>query len=222
MCFSATVSFSAAAGLMITGSLGAYFTLRSNKRFIALNIVTFFYAIQQFSEGMIWLHSPFLSSSFWGRVFLFFAFFVYPWFYGISCYFLTRNKKLKKKILWISFFGFIFGAWAFSNVLWMPNLALAQCRYHIFYDVHLIGGYHLDNPIVGYLLIPIYVFFTSAPFFITDRRYLFIVGWITILTALICWFIYLNYFISVWCFYAAVIAFAIGVVTYLSRATKNY
>src|SRR3989338_4469958 len=148
MCFSAPVSFSASAALAAIGIAGTYFALHGNKRFFALNMMIFFYSIQQFAEGMIWIQSPILTPQFWGILFLFFAFFVYPWFAALGCYFLTRQTRLKKRILWIMGCGFIFGAWAFSNVLFMPNLSLAQCHLHIFYNVQLMGGYKISGPLM--------------------------------------------------------------------------
>lgn len=214
MCFSAVASFSSAGALTVVGVFGLYFAMHGNKRFFALNLITLFYAIQQFSEGMIWIHSPILTSQIWGEIFLFFAFFIYPWFAGVGCYFLTRQPRLKRRILWVIFAGIVFGLWAFSNVLLTPDLGLDQCRRHIYYDVHIMGGYSIDGLFMHYVLIPIYIFLTSAPFFITDKRNLYIVGLAIIVSSIICCFIYFDYFISVWCFYAAIITLCISALTY--------
>ena len=213
MCFSATVSFTAAAALAVSGVLGFYFAIKSNKRFLVLNMMAFFYALQQFSEGMIWIGSPILSPRAWGILFLTLAFFVYPWFSALSCYCITRRENLKKKIIWVMMAGFIFGIWALSNVLLTPNLGLDQCRLHIFYNVHIMGGYKINGPLMAFLIIPIYVLLTSIPFFICDKHYSSVMGWAIIVSALICWIIYFNYFISVWCFYAALISCCITVWT---------
>src|SRR3990167_6694401 len=219
MCFSAPVSFTATAALTLSGIIGTYFAIKNNKRFLILNMMAFFYALQQFSEGMIWIHSPFLTTRFWGMLFLFLAFFVYPWFAGLSAYMISRQAHVKKKILWMMIAGFIFGAWCFSNVLLTPDLGLDQCRLHIFYNVHIMGGFKINGPLMQFILIPIYVFLTSAPFFICDKHYSSIVGWAILISSLLCWFIYFEYFISVWCFYAAVISCCITLLSCRSRST---
>lgn len=210
-----------AATLTVSGIAGAYFSTRNNKRFLALNMMAFFYALQQFAEGMIWIHSPIFSAHLWGILFLFFALFVYPWYAGFSCYVISRQFIVKRKILWIMILGFLFGAWAFSNVIITPDLGLNQCRLHIFYDIQILGGYKIDGVFMHFLLIPLYVFFTSAPFFICDKHYASWVGWAILLSAIICWIIYIDYFISVWCFYAAFISCAITLATYLSGRIKK-
>ncbi|PIZ04004.1 MAG: hypothetical protein COY58_06560 [Gammaproteobacteria bacterium CG_4_10_14_0_8_um_filter_38_16] len=215
MCFSAPVSFTATAALSISGVAGSYFAIKKNKRFLVLNMMAFFYALQQFSEGMIWIGSPILSARFWGTLFLFFAFFVYPWFSGLSCYIISRQPHIKKKIAWIILAGLFFGTWCFSNVLLTPNLGLDLCRLHIFYNIHIMGGYHITGSVMKFILIPIYVFLTAAPFFICDKHYSSIIGWAIVLSSMVCWFVYFDYYISVWCFYAAIISCCITLMTFL-------
>lgn len=214
MCFSATVSFSAAAALTVTAVAGIYFSYHANKRFLALNSMVLMYALQQFSEGMIWIRAPFLTLRFWGVLFLFIAFFVYPWFVGLSCYVITRKKERKKILLYITALGFIFGVWALSRVLLTPNLELDQCRLHIFYHISIMTGYDATGLFMNTVLIPCYAFFTIAPFFICDQRYTSLLGWLIGVSAVICCVIYENYFISVWCFYAAVIAGGVSAFSY--------
>ncbi|OGT53786.1 MAG: hypothetical protein A3E84_02145 [Gammaproteobacteria bacterium RIFCSPHIGHO2_12_FULL_42_13] len=213
MCFSATASFSAAAVLSGCGALGLYFATRhANRRFLAFNFISFFYAIQQFSEGMIWLN---LSPMIFGKLFLFFAVFVYPWYTGLCCYFITRKKRLKTYILWITLFGFLFGAWVFHTVMAEPLFSVNQCRAHIFYDFRIMGKYPIDGYVMYLLLIPTYIFFTSLPCFISDRRYSSWLGGTIILSAIACLGFYSETFISVWCFYAAIISAAITLFTFI-------
>lgn len=209
MCFSATASFTASAALTINGFVGLYFAKKINRRFIPLHIMIFFYAIQQFSEGMIWLHVNWINPVVWGWIFLFFAFFVYAWYPAFACYFITNKKAKKKKIAWIVLGGLIYGSWAFANVLTAHDFSVTQCSAHISYNFNLIGGIKLNSPIVYAVIVPLYIMLTSAPFFISDRRYSSVFGGLIASSALICAVIYFNYFISVWCFYAAIIAIAI-------------
>ena len=208
MCFSAAASFTASGMLVVTGIVSTVFAIRSNPRFIPINLLSFFFAIQQFSEGMIWIGSPWFSPSIWGAIFLFFAFFVYPWFFGYSSYLLTRNPKRKKIILALVFAGVIFGACLYSTAVFVTGYyADARCCAHIYYYFPLVQQVTLN------ILAPIYVLLTSVPLFYCDHRGTSALAWLIIFTASICWVIYMKYFISVWCFYAAIITCGITVMT---------
>lgn len=212
MCFSATVSFTSSAFLAASGFIGTYFAARGNKRFLPLNMMSFFYVIQQFSEGMIWLRSPILTPNFWAMLFLFFAFFVYPWYQSFACYFMTKDEARKKKIFWIGCCAFVFGSILYANVLMTPDLGADLCRLHIGYDVFFMGKYSFENSFLFYLILPIYVFFTAMPFFLSDARYTQLLGWTVVVSAILCSFIYDDYFISVWCFYSTILS--VCIVTY--------
>lgn len=214
MCFSAAVSFTSSGLLAASGIIGTYFAVRGNKRFIPLNMMSFFYVIQQFSEGMIWVRSPILTPNNWAMLFLFFAFFVYPWYQSFACYFITKDESRQKKIFWIGCFAFVFGAMLYVNVLMTPDLGADLCRLHIFYDVLFLGKYSIVHSFLIYLITLIYVFFTSVPFFLSDMRYAKLLGWTVFVSAVLCWFIYYDYFISVWCFYSAIFALFVAVYSY--------
>lgn len=220
MCYSAPVSFTASAALVVVGFIGVFFALKGNRRFLALNLMAFFYAIQQFSEGMLWLGSPVFSPHVWGIVFLFFAFFVYPWYLAFGCYYISRKKPTKRAIAWVGILGLLYGAFLFGNVLMTPDLGLDQCRLHIFYNVQVFGYYHANSDLVNYVLIPIYVLLTCLPCFLSDRRYTSWIGWAILLSSVLCFTFYETYFISVWCFYAAVITIVISVVGFLDWQYK--
>ncbi len=214
MCFSAAVSFTSTALLAASGVVGTYFAARGNKRFLPLNMMSFFYVIQQFSEGMIWLRSPLLTPNLWAMIFLFFAFFVYPWYQSFACYFMTRDQERKKKIVRIGCCAFVFGVILYLNVLMTPDLGADLCRLHIFYDVLFMGKYSFENTFLIYSILPFYVFFTATPFFLSDARYAKLLGWAVIVSSILCWFIYYDYFISVWCFYSAILSFCIATYSY--------
>lgn len=220
MCFSAEASFTAAGALIVTGVAGTAFAVKRNRRFLLLNMVAFIFALQQFAEGMLWLGSPILFPRFWGVLFLFFAFFVYPWYLSLSCYFISRKKSIKRQLKWLTVLGILYGAFIFSSVLMTPDLGLEQCQLHIQYHVQLLGIYSLQSDLVNYVLIPMYVLLTCLPCFLSDRRYTNFLGLVILASALFCFWFYASYFVSVWCFYAAVITVATGLVGYFNWRLK--
>lgn len=222
MCFSATASFSTSAVLFVAGLTGALCAWRYDKRFVAFNVLLLFFSFQQFCEGMIWIESPFLSKTTWGFLFLFFAFFVYPWFLSLCVYCITQNKLARQKIKWLIYFGFIFGAILYCGNLQVPNLGVDQCTLHIQYHSYFFGQQYL-NPtaikIVDYLSIIPYIFFTSAAFFYSDIRHAFFYACAVIIATLVCVIFYAGYFISTWCFYATFIALVV-IISTTRRAIK--
>lgn len=222
MCFSASVSFVSSGLLAVTGAVGTVFSLRGNKRFLALNMMSFFYVIQQFSEGMIWVRSPVLTPNIWGMVFLFFAFFVYPWYQSFACFWITRDEKRKNIIRWLGYAALIFGVLLYLSVLMTPDLGVDQCRLHIFYDVLVFGQYPIESTFAAYLILSLYLLFTVAPFFISDARYTSIIGWVVFISAVFSWIVYTHYFISVWCFYSAIISLCIAYYSYFEWGRRKY
>jgi hypothetical protein len=163
---------------------------------------------------------PWLTPTTWGMFFLFFAFFVYPWFFSYSVYALTINPVAKRKILPLIYVGIFYGFILFGGQLNVPDLGLDQCLLHIHYNTYFFGQRYLSHDVtkaIDYLGIVIYIFLTSAAFFMSDIRYKSFYGALAAGTAIICLFVYLNYYVSVWCFYAAVLAIFVAASTHCKR-----
>lgn len=222
MCFSASVSFTSSAFLAVNGAVSTYFAIRGNRNFLALSMMPFFFMIQQFSEGMIWIRSCFLTPTIWALIFLFFAFFLYPAYQAFSCYWITRNGERRKKIMWVGLGALILGSFLYASVLLTPDFGTNLCQLHIFYNVFFLGKYSIYDTDLSYFLTSLYVFFTVTPFFISDARYTTVAGLIILLSALICWFVYQTYFVSTWCFYAAIISILISCYVYLEWNKKRW
>lgn len=174
---------------------------------------------------MNWIGSPFLTPKIWGGLFLFFAFFVYPWYFGLSCFFLTTDQTRRKWIKGVMLIGFIYGTLLFLGALFYGFQADAACCAHIQYYFGISKHFpHLDYYTAWSIIIPIYILLTGLPTFISDRRGTNLFGFLTIASAILCWIIYLEYFISVWCFYAAIIVLTITAITCLQwwRITRKF
>jgi hypothetical protein len=214
MCYSATASLTASVGLLLIGSIGSGFAIARNKKYLAINLLSFFYAIQQLMEGLIWLYpgSPWANT--WAHIFLFFAFFVYPWYMAFSVRFFSPKRK--KWLNRLTFIGLIYGAFLYYSVWQSPALLIKACQLHIDYQVQLIASPILQQQLTHYLFAPLYIALVALPFFICERRYSNAIGWLTVISAVLCLGIYTQYFISVWCFYAAMIGLGMSAFTYLS------
>ena len=87
----------------------------------------------------------------------------------------------------------------------------AACCKHIHYY------FPLAQTLTPKLFALIYILLTSLPCFISDRRGTSLLGWLIIISAAASWIIYVEYFVSVWCFYAAVITSGIAILTSTER-----
>lgn len=220
MCFSATVSFSAAAVLGVTGIVNTIVSWKKDHNFLPLSFLLFFFAIQQFSEGVMWSGPHTVPLHVWAYIFLFFAFFMYPWYVSFCVLKLTEDPMRKKRIKILMFVGMVFGALLYLGEWQLNHLTIARCAQHIQYYTAFLGESHLSETtvmFVGAVVIVLYVFFTSAAFFISDMKWRRVYGWIVILASILSFYVYTQYFVSVWCFYAIFFALFITIATRVGR-----
>lgn len=193
MCFSAKASFSAAAVL----ALMSFLMIARNKkgRFYFLTFVPLFFAIQQFCEGMVWLH----KDSVWKNYYLFFAFSFWPIYIPLSLYVADRQKGH----LFCLGVGF---ALALSFFFTIPQYQVIPSLFSI----------HYFNPHGLYWLEAfLYLLATIPPFFISTLKNLWVLGILGLVSAFLVTYIDRTIFISMWCFWAAL--FSAGLFFILRR-----
>ena len=200
MCFSATASISAGIILSVIG-VASIRKIQSPSQIMFASIPLVF-AIQQFTEGLVWLsllHPEFtLLNTVSTFVFLIFAQIIWPLWVPFSVLLIEKNEKRKKAL----------------KVLIVLGIALALYTTYCFvvYDVQseILGRhimYSVDYPhslsnIVGAL----YVLSTIIPPFLSSVKRMWILGIIILLTSLITTIFYEIYIVSVWCFFAALMS----------------
>lgn len=209
MCFSAPVSFAASAALVVSGAVGMRIAVRKDRTFIPINLLAFCFAIQQFLEGMIWSGPSWIAASTLAKGFLFFALFVYPWFLGTTCYFLTHNPKRQRVLAGFAGVGLLYGILVYGSVLMAPHFNVNLAGAHISYRYEVLGGDLVGSSLSWSFLVPLYVILTIVPLFICDRPYAWVVGLVVLATAILSAFVYTHYFVSVWCFFATIVSLVI-------------
>ncbi len=212
MCFSAQASFFAAALLFstFTGCL-----LKASKPSHGLlALVPFFFGVQQLAEGILWLllpkGSPSGTSTAIMYLFLIIAAFGWPLLIPLAGRSLETDPQ-RKKLLTV----FITLA-----LLWMVAGGYQLFAYGAtvtIADSHLL--YTLYSP---YLLtvIPTFYYCTAIilPFFLASNRLFNFLGILTALSCLAAYLFWYLHFISVWCFFAALISIGTyGVVFSLAK-----
>ena len=198
MCFSASASFIASAAL--TGGSALAFKSVKFKRQNILALIVLLFAIQQASEGILWLtlEDP-VKYAMLGKlatgVFFFFANVVWPFIIPFAAY-LLEERPVRKRIISI----------------FVAVGAALSC--YLFYHTYLTQGFSSSLSTCGHIeyLAPVpyfriveYVYASTMilPFvFLSDIRLVFY-GFLIALTFIAAMIWYSATFVSVWCFFAA-------------------
>jgi hypothetical protein len=215
MCFSAGASFGAGAVLAVVGVASIRKAEAPSQ--VPFASIPFIFAIQQITEGFLWLSLTDPAYASLQQVttynFLFFAQVVWPIWVPFSIMRLEpeeRRRTFEKVLVGI-------GA--------IVSLYLAYCllSYHV---EAKIGSYHIayeqDYPssigLYGGLL---YVIATVAPPFFSRIKRMWMLGAAVLISYIITTILYTDYIVSVWCFFASIISIAVYVVMYNLRNRIN-
>lgn len=199
MCFSASASFGASAFLTVIG----VFTMKQvrQRNQIPAAMIPFFFAIQQAVEGVVWLSFDHAAFEPWKTVavycFLFFAFVIWPVWIPASVWSLER-KPCSRFLPMLTALGALISLYLFVG-LCSYDIETTVLSCHIRYDLPLATY----NVYVSSLL---YALVTILPFFFGRTRYLTLGGILGFGSWVISYLFYHYAFISVWCFFAALIS----------------
>ncbi len=199
MCYSAQASFIAAGYLVTLGTL----CLKKNKLkkatlFAAIPIL---FALQQLSEGFLWLsfaHNWPTIQHYAPYLFLFFAFFIWPIYIPSSVGLIETHTFRRKNLILLAMLGIIVSLYLFSYIT-LYGVAAQALGCHIFYDVDM----PTSTDIIGTIL---YLMCTILPFFVSSIRNMTTFGFMLLISYIISYQFYFNSLISIWCFFAAILS----------------
>lgn len=217
MCFSAEASFTASGLLAVVGVLAIRNVNTPSQ--IAFACIPFLFSFQQFTEGVLWLalmHKEYAYlAPLCTYIFLIIAQIVWPTWVPLSIMFLEKDPKRKKTLYIILVIGIIL------------SLYLSYC--YLVYDVKSeISGHHikynLEFPHTQQLLWLSAIFYfipTVVSTLVSSVKRMQLLGVIILVSALVTRFFTVKYFISIWCFFAAIISILVLLVMIkLHRTTK--
>jgi hypothetical protein len=200
MCFSASASFGAGTLLTVIGIVSVKKVKNPNHYFFAA--IPLIFAVQQFSEGVLWLTLPYPEyqplQNFATYTFLIFAQVIWPICVPLSfLLFDKKNKYIKLHRLLVTA-GIIVSIYLSYAMISFPVKA-EIVEHHIMY--------HQDYPLTNhYLIATLYVIAIIIPPFlfpITKMKYL---GSAILISCVITAIFYENYLVSVWCFFSSIIS----------------
>jgi hypothetical protein len=200
MCFSAGMSFYTAA-LLLSIAIQSYRKVRAPQQ-ILLALMPLLFAVQQAAEGFLWILIPQklypgLITGF-QYVFLTFALIIWPLYIPLTLLFLEKNSIRRACMAGC----FIIGcAWSLAS-LWtlVHQGALVDIRCcHILYELVGMTSGHV-------MRVLIYCCAVLVPFLVSSSWALRIFGALLGLSCLITYYVWYTHFISVWCFFAALLS----------------
>ena len=213
MCFSASVSYSAAAVLVSTGVYAFHQAGQRQPSYRTWALIPVFFGLQQAFEGLVWqeldagdAHAvlPFALG------FHFFSHFLWLWWIPLCCYLVEpvqagKPGKLRKRVMGgCAIFGAFAGTLVYSVMLFHSEWMSVTVREHsILYSFSVPYRSSIHLPITPAAL---YALTTLLPVLISSHRPIKIFGVLLVLSMLLASEAYSYAYVSVWCFFAAVLS----------------
>lgn len=217
MCFSITASFIASVVLIPTGLYSIAWAANHNRRYLLFSAIPLFFGIQQFNEGLVWygLHADnFYIIHHAALAFLFFAFLWWPVFVPLSLFLLEERPNRRRVMLLLSLAGLLLGADLYvpivMNVIPLTATVTNKSINYITYQPELMVLSHIFS----------YVAIIVFSLWLSSIRAINIFGLLVLLSFIISQLWYLLVFISVWCFFAALLSLYIVYVVRTAPVVK--
>ncbi len=208
MCFSPFASFAVGTGLLAAGGYCVRQALRKRLSLLGLAVVPILFGLQQISEGFVWLglerdEADLTRTA--SLVFLLFALAIWPFWFPMQAGLMERQRNRRWILVVLSVLSI---GWYFA--LYLPILrdpsGLLETRilnHSITYDYPEHPLYRWISP--GLLRI-VYMATVALPFVIGTESFGRGPGVVLGLSAVVSILAFDYAFVSVWCFFAAVLA----------------
>jgi hypothetical protein len=217
VCFSATASFTVGGALLPAGAYCVGAALRKRPSYLGLAVVPLVFGIQQISEGFVWLaldHKQDEAVRAGSLVFLFFALAFWPWWFSVAGALIEPNSRRRWLFVYAACFTTVW-FWLLYYPLVTGDHALLRTttvHHSIFYDYYdlPIYDYNVARPVLQLL----YVASVGLPMALGSVSWGRFPALVLAATAAVSAVVYYYAFVSVWCFFAAVLSLSLCVLFY--------
>ena len=197
MCFSVTASFSAGAFLLGLGTL----TLKSARRprELAFAAIPLLFAIQQLIEGVIWLtfryEAPLLNAVM-THVYSFFSHVLWPVYVPVAVLLIEPPGWHRRALLVFVAAGIAVGAYLLYVLVAFPIISRPTGQHIEYVSPHFFAA----------VVMTLYLLSTTVSPLLSTHRMVKVFGVLALLSFGGAYFFYATWFISVWCFFAALLS----------------
>lgn len=208
MCFSATASFTAGAYLLGLGTL----TLRSarHRRELPFAAIPLLFAIQQLSEGVIWLtfsREAQLLNTVMTHVYSFFSHVLWPVYVPVAVLLIEPPGRRRQALVVFSAAGIAVGAYLFYFLLAFPIVSRPIGQHIEYVSPHFYAA----------VAMTFYLMSTTVSLLLSTHRTVKVYGVLALLSFGAAYWFYTTWFISVWCFFAALLSSVVFLHFFLLR-----
>lgn len=211
MCFSATASFSAGTILLGLGAL----TLKSARspRELPFAAIPLLFAIQQLSEGVIWLtfryEAPQLNIVM-THVYSFFSHVLWPVYIPVAVLLIELPGWRRQALLVFVATGVLVGAYLLYVLAAFPVFSRPIGQHIEYVSPHFFA----------LAVMTLYLMSTTVSPLLSTHRTVKVFGVLSLLSFAAAYFFYATWFISVWCFFAALLS-AVVYLHFVLRSAKH-
>jgi hypothetical protein len=212
MCFSATASFSAGAVLLGIGTL----TLNSanRRRELPFAAIPLLFALQQLSEGVIWLtfryEAPQLNAV-TTHIYSFFSHVLWPVYIPVAVLLLEPSGWRQRTLLVFVAAGVAVGAYLLYVLVAFPVVSRPTGQHIEYVSPHFFAAAAMT----------LYLMSTTLSLFLSTYRTVKVFGVLALLSFAAAYSFYTTWFISIWCFFAALLSVLVYLHFVLRRAERG-
>ncbi len=211
MCFSATASFSAGALLLGVGALTLRTALAAHqRRALPFAAIPLLFALQQLSEGVIWLtfsyEAPLLNSVM-THVYSFFSHVLWPVYVPVAVLLMEPMGWRRRALFAFVAAGAAVGAYLLYILVGFPVVSRPTGQHIEYVSPHFFAAATMT----------LYLLSTALSPLLSTHRMAQVFGVLALLSFAAAYGFYATWFISVWCFFAALLS----VVVYLHFARRG-
>ncbi len=197
MCFSATASFTAGAVLLGVGTLTLKATQRPHERLFAA--IPLLFAIQQLIEGLVWLSfsdEAALLNSVMTHVYSFFSHVLWPIYVPVAVLMLEPPGWRRRALRVFVVAGSAVGAYLLYFLFAFPIISRPTGQHIEYVSPHFFSA----------IAMSLYLLSTTISPLLSTHRMVEVFGVLALLSFGAAYYFYAVWFISVWCFFAALLS----------------
>ena len=205
MCFSATASFTSGAVLIPVGMYCLRRAIKASPQSVLFAVYPLGFGIQQIFEGLLWLSLGRQLDCQYPAAFgfMFFSHFFWLWWVPLSVWWLEATGIRKNIALGLTITGAVYGALMYFPVLLNDGwLQIVLMNHSIVYEARLIYDGFMPRELVR----AIYAVIVVSSLLTTSDRYVRYFGILILLSVVLAKLFFDYAFISIWCFYAALLS----------------